>query len=175
MSMKTYYLILLSIALTSCSPIYVNYDYEKGTSFTNYETYNYFADMQTGLSELDTRRLLDALEAEMQNRGLTLSDTPDFYVDIKSNEFRLSQRNTVGVGVGGTGGNVGGGISIGLPIGQNNIERQITFDFVDEGGQGLFWQAATEVSFNPNAQPEKREAQMKAIVQKVLSRYPPKQ
>ena len=172
--MKPIYFILLLGLIFSCSPIYVNYDYEKGTDFTQYKTYNYFADMQTGLNELDTKRLLDALDLEMKNNGFNLVDNPDFYIDIKSNDFHSPQRSSVGVGVGGGGRNVGGGISIGIPVGQSNISRQIIFDFVDEKGKGLFWQAVTEASFNPNAQPEKREAQMKAIVEKVLSKYPPK-
>lgn len=165
---------LIAIVSTSCSPIYVNYDYEKGTDFTQYKTYNYFSSTQTGLSELDTKRLLNALDLGLKNKGLALSGTPDFYIDIRSNEFRLDQRNTVGVGVGGTGRNIGGGISVGIPIGQNNIERQITIDFVDEKRNGLFWQAITEASFNPNAQPERKESQIKVLVEKVLSKYPPK-
>ncbi len=131
--------------------------------------------MQTGLNELDTKRLLDVLDEEMKAQGFVLSDDPDFFIDIKSSEFQSVQRNTVGVGVGGSGRNVGGGISIGLPIGQANVNRQITFDFVDEkNNKGLFWQAVSESSFNPNAEPEKREAHLKAIVKKVLDKYPPK-
>ena len=38
---------------------------------------------------------------------------------------------------------------------------------------GLFWQAVSESSFNPNAQPEKREQRLQAIVEKVVSKYPP--
>ena len=110
----------------------------------------------------------------MAQKGFSLSDKPDFYLDIKSSEFQAEQRNTVGVGVGGGGRNVGGGIAIGLPIGQAKVNRQIIFEFVDEEGIGLFWQAISESSFNPNATPEKREARFTAIVDKILVKYPPK-
>ncbi len=172
--MKKLIALFVFMAMLSCAPIYVNYDYEKGTDFTSYKTYNYYAQMQTGLSELDTKRLMDALDAKLQSRGFTLSETPDFFIDIKSSEFHGAQRSNVGVGVGGGGGNVGGGISIGIPVGQSNINRQITLDFVDENKNGLFWQAVSESSYNPNANPEQREKQMQAIVEKVLSKYPPK-
>lgn len=167
--------IILLLFIVSCSPIYVNYDYDKQTNFTNYKTYNYYSDMQTGLSELDTKRLLDALDDKMEAKGYKLSNTPDFFIDIKSNEFQAAQRETVGVGVGGGGRNVGGGISIGLPIGQNNINRQIIIDFVDESKKQLFWQAISESGFNPRATPEKREARFTEIVEKVFTKYPPKQ
>ncbi|WP_242155300.1 DUF4136 domain-containing protein [Aestuariivivens sediminis] len=165
----------LFILLTSCAPIRVNYDFEKSTDFSKYRTYNYYVDMQTGLSAFDTQRLLNALDEGLKSRGFMPSDTPGFFIDIKSSEFQQVQRNTVGVGLGGSGRNVGGGISIGLPIGQANVNRQIIFDFVDEQhNQGLFWQAVSEFSMNPSATPENREALFKAVVKKVLDKYPPK-
>jgi len=172
--MKFFRTIILILLVSSCSPIYVNYDYQKGTDFSRYKSYNYYSDMETGLSELDTKRLLDALDLQLKEKGFNLSNTPDFFIDIKSSEFQDLQRETVGVGVGGGGGNVGGGISIGLPIGQGNINRLITIEFVDENLKQLFWQAVSESSFNPKSNPEKREAKLNAIIERVLTKYPPK-
>ncbi len=171
--MKSVSIILLLAFITACSPVRVNYDYDKTTNFDTYKTYNYYTPLNTGLSDLDKKRLLDALDATMQSRGYTLSDTPDFLINIQSSEYQEAARNNVGVGVGGGGGNIGGGISIGIPMGQNNINRQIIFDFIDDNKSGLFWQAVSESSYNPKANPEKREEQLNAIVQKVLSKYPP--
>jgi len=171
--MKKILTLLILITVTSCAPIYVNYDYEKQTDFTKYKTYNYFSDINSGLSDFDTKRLLDALDEALAIKGLMLSDNPDFLIDITSSEFQNAQRNSVGVGVGGSGRNVGGGISIGLPIGQPKLSRQIVFDFHDENGVGLFWQAISESGYNPNTSPEQKKARFKAIVEKVLKGYPP--
>lgn len=171
--MKFLNITILALLIISCAPIRVNYDYDKTTNFNTYKTYQYYGDMETGLSALDTKRLLNAIDANMETKGFTISETPDFFIDIKSQEYQDPQRQTVGVGVGGGGGNVGGGISIGLPIGQANINRQITIEFVDEAKKQLFWQAICESSFNPKATPEKREARLQAITEKVLLKYPP--
>nr|WP_321224968.1 DUF4136 domain-containing protein [uncultured Psychroserpens sp.] len=171
--MKNLYLLLAVMLLTSCSSIRVNYDYEKTRDFTQYKTYNYFSNVNTGMSELDSNRLFKALDDAMQSRGYILSETPDFLVDIKSSEFQQQQNNNVGVGLGGGGRNVGGGISIGLPIGQAKLGREIVFDFVDEDNNQLFWQAVTESNYKPNASPEKREANFIALVNKVLEGFPP--
>ncbi|HEX9825350.1 MAG TPA: DUF4136 domain-containing protein [Flavobacteriaceae bacterium] len=172
--MKNIQIVFIIFLMVSCAPIRVNYDYEKTTDFSKYKTYNYYSNINSGLSELDTKRLLDALDMSLQAKGFSLSETPDFFIDIKSSDYHENQSSTVGVGMGGTGRHVGGGISIGIPIGQADINRQIQFDFVDENGHGLFWQAVSESSFNPNASPEKREALFAAIVSKVLERFPPK-
>src|SRR5690606_34672033 len=112
-------------------------------------------------------------DTTMKNRGFILSDTPDFVINVQSKEYQEAQKSNVGVGVGGGGGNIGGGISFGIPVGQANVNRQIIFDFVDDSKSGLFWQAVSESSYNPKAKPEQRDAQLKAIVEKVLSKYPP--
>lgn len=171
--MKLIRVLLFCFLVTSCAPIYVNFDYEKQHDFTQYKTYNYYSDIETGLNELDSNRLLDVLDKAMIAKGYTLSSTPDFFINITSREFHQSQNGSVGVGVGGTGGNVGGGISIGLPIGQANVNRQIVFDFIDEDGIGLFWQAVSESNYNPKAKPEKKEERFSAIVAKVLAGFPP--
>ncbi|MEQ3796417.1 DUF4136 domain-containing protein [Flavobacteriaceae bacterium MJ-SS4] len=171
--MKKLQIIILVMTISSCSSTKVNYDFEKTTDFTVYKTYNYYIDMQTGLNELDSKRLLKAIDNQLTIKGIVLSDNPDFLINIKSSEYQEPQNSSVGVGVGGGGGNVGGGVSIGIPIGQSNINRQIIIDFVDENKNGLFWQAISESSFNPNSSPEIKEEKLNEIVTKVFSEYPP--
>ncbi|WP_452232515.1 DUF4136 domain-containing protein [Lacinutrix sp. MEBiC02595] len=173
--MKSIKILLLSFLVTACAPIYFTTDFEKGTDFSKYKTYNYYSDIETGLSELDAKRLFYVLDNQLQLQGLTVSETPDFFINIQSEEYQTTPRRTVGVGVGGAGRNVGGGVGIGIPIGQAKTTRQIIFEFVDENGIGLFWQATSESTYNPNANPEKREASLQALVEKVFKKYPPQQ
>ena len=163
----------LSLVIFSCSTVRVDYDYEKRTDFSAYKTYNYYLDMNTGLSELDSNRLRNALNDGLEIKGLKMSDSPDFLINIKSNTFQEARNNNVGVGVGGGGGNIGGGISIGIPMGQAKTNREIVFEFVDENKTGLFWQAISSSAYQQNANPEVKEKQFRAVVDKVLTGYPP--
>ena len=172
--MKNIGYIVFVLLFISCHVVRVNADYEKGTDFSNYSTYNYFHDMETGLSELDEKRLIRVFDNVMQGEGILLSEEPDFFINIQSSFFVASRNNTVGVGVGGTGRNVGGGVSIGIPVGASNVQREIQFDFVDSQKDVLFWQAVSKSSFNENSTPVEREKKLREIVEKVLSRYPPK-
>ena len=165
--------LLLLIFLASCATVNVNYDYDRTADFSEYKTYNYYSDLETGLSELDTRRLLNIFDEVMASKGMSLSSDPDFFVNITSYEFENPSGGNVGVGVGGTGGNVGGGVSVGIPVQGSRYSRQIRFDFIDENGRGLFWQAVSESKFDPDASPEGREMNLKAVIDKVLMGYPP--
>lgn len=109
----------------------------------------------------------------MQMKGILLSEEPDFLINIESRAFRVPQRSSVGVGVGGTGRNVGGGVSIGIPVGSSPIEREIIFDLIDSQKDLLFWQAVSESAFRENASPSNREHTLQEIVRKVFSKFPP--
>jgi len=77
------------------------------------------------------------------------------------------------VGMGGTGRNVGGGVSVGIPLGNSNMSRDIIFDFVDVQTDALFWQAVSSSNFSDNASPITRERLLRDVVLKVFSKYPP--
>ena len=167
--------IAVVLLICSCASVRVDYDFDRKTDFSEYKTYNYYSDLETGLTALDSKRLLNVFDDVMNAKGLSLSESPDFYVNIQSSEYESHQQNTVGVGIGGSGRNVGGGISVGIPLDQSKMSRQIIFDFIDEDGKGLFWQAVSESSYNMNVSPDQREANLRAIVEKVLNGYPPNQ
>ncbi|WAC03609.1 DUF4136 domain-containing protein [Lacinutrix neustonica] len=76
--------------------------------------------------------------------------------------------------MGGGNRGVGGGISVGIPMGQANVSREIVVEFVDDSKAGVFWLAKSESRFNSNATPESRQAKIEAIVEKILKSYPPK-
>tara|TARA_R110002012_G_C11674922_1_gene613569 strand:+ start:7552 stop:8058 length:507 start_codon:yes stop_codon:yes gene_type:complete len=167
--MKRFQALILALFITSCG-VTVNYDYEKGTDFTQYKTYNYFDDMQTGLSQLDAKRFFNLLDSQLQKKGFVLSETPDFIIDVKSETYQSAQTSSVGMGVGSG----GGGMSVGIPIGQGSISRQIVLDFVDGKTQQLFWQGVSSEPAAPENTPEAREAQFQKVVIKLLEKYPPK-
>ena len=172
-SMKKVFCFALVLGLVSCSSIKVNYDYDPDTDFSGYLTYNYFTDMDTGLNNLDTNRLIDAIDAVMQQKGIKLSEEPEFLINIQSQSFYNPQSSSVGVGVGGTGGDVGGGVSVGIPIGSRSLERELVFDFVDVQKNQLFWQCVSSSNYNENSSPEVKERKINEIVAKVFSQYPP--
>jgi hypothetical protein len=172
--MKRIVILLVAVLLYSCNAIKVNYDYDREADFSDYTTYNYYPDMNTGLSELDTKRLLDAVDAEMQAKGIQLTEEPDFFINLESNSIRQPKSSSVGVGLGGGGRTAGGGVSVGIPVGGSNVERQIRFDFVDSAKDELFWQAVSQSPFKENVSPEVRDENLRALAEKVFANYPPK-
>src|SRR6478609_10685857 len=83
MKRNIYLLIIMAIAVASCSPITVSYDYDKTVDFKKYKTYAYTQEAnQLPIGDLDRNRLMTAIDAELAARGLTKSDNPDALIDL---------------------------------------------------------------------------------------------
>lgn len=164
---------VLLFTFTTCVSVRVNYDYDTETDFSRYTTYHYFPGMASGLSQLDENRLIHALDSVLQAKGYLLAAQPDFFINILSSTHSNASNRAVGIGMGGTGGNVGGGVSVGLPLGHTAPQRKIQFDCIDAQKDVLFWQATAESGYPESASPNVREARLRAVVHKVLSKFPP--
>ncbi len=170
--MKVLAYTLLGFLLISCGTAVVM-DYEKGTDFSKYSTYNYFPNIDSGLNELDNKRIMTVTDSLLQQRGLSRSENPQFLINFFAKEYLSNSRNTIGIGIGGGGGNVGVGVSGGIPIGGKVVNQQFTMDFIDATQDGLFWQGVLESDYKENVRPEERELYYEKIISKILAKYPP--
>ncbi|PKA83448.1 uncharacterized protein DUF4136 [Ulvibacter sp. MAR_2010_11] len=173
--MKNSILILVLLLVTACGTSVVVADYDKEVDFTQYTSYNYFPNIESGLNELDDKRIMYALDSLLQQRGFEKNEAPQLYINFFANEYLSNSRNTIGIGLGSGGGNVGVGVSGGIPIGGKVINQTLTVDFIDTSNDALVWQAVAEGELKEKATPTQKEAYFISVIEKVLKKYPPKQ
>jgi len=171
--MKKILFLLWALVGLGCSSIQVHHDYERGVDWSAFRTYNFVPDLQTGLSELDARRLTDVVDEVLREKGYQQSDEPDLLLNIYSEVYEDGPPSTVGIGMGGTGGNVGGGVSVGIPVSGSNLARSITFDLYDTASKSQLWQGISTDRFHEGASPEQREERFRQIAQRVFAKFPP--
>lgn len=171
--MKPIPLLVLIALFCSCGSAYVVHDYDEEQDFSIYRTYNFYPEMNSGLSELDKNRLVAITDSYMQTKGFTRSGTPEIYINFKSRVTKEASGNSIGVGIGGGGGS---GVNIGvggnIPIGSNTY-LELVIDFVDTKKDALVWQASTKKQFSPNASPNTKIYIFKKIIEKSLAKFPP--
>ena len=155
-------LLALSLILVSCGGVKVAYDYDEQADFSTLKTYNYIPDMQSGLSQLDLNRLMNATDAILQEQGYALSDNPDFLINVMSDRYEERANNNVGIGIGG-----------GIPIGGTKMRQQITMDVVDADKDVLIWQADAVGTLPTSTTPEQRIAFFTKVATKILEGFPP--
>jgi len=84
--MKAIKLVALGLVflLSSCSSVKVVADYDTATDFSQYKTFAFYKKGidKAEISDLDKRRILKAVEAELMAKGFTKSENPDILVNI---------------------------------------------------------------------------------------------
>src|SRR5690606_28299054 len=80
--------LLLLLILTSCSTVRVAADYDKEANFNQYRSFAFYKPgvAKVKISDLDKRRILRAIENEMTNKGMTLSENPDLLISFFTKE-----------------------------------------------------------------------------------------
>ncbi len=167
-------LVITSLLLFSCATPKVVYDYDKETSFSSYKTFNFYPDIQLDMNQLDSTRVLQQVENALVLKGLKKSSTPDVFVNIVSEQFETPSNNSIGIGLGSGGRNVGVGISGGIPIRSNTLTQLFKVDLIDVAKDALIWQGTFEGKFKKRINPEAKNEYFKITFEKIFSEYPPK-
>lgn len=179
------------LLLASCSTVRVASDYDKDTNFSEYKTFAFYKPGidKAEISDLDKKRVLRAIEAEMLAKGFTKSENPTVLVSIftKAKERIQVYQNNFGFGYGGFGrfgfGRFGfGGFGFGgfgpWNGGFNNgnvsstIEGTLYIDLIDPEKNQLIWQGQGSAPL-VTGDVEKREERINLIVQEIMGVYPP--
>lgn len=166
--------VILLVVMSSCSSVRVASDYDKNANFDQYRTFAFY---KTGIdkaeiSDLDKRRILRAIEAELLAKGFTKSENPDLLVSLftKSRE----QVNVYNNGWGPYG--YGWGWS---PWYWNNYNTSVStstegtlyIDLIDANKKELIWQGMGTGYLSQNM--EKKEERIREFVAKIMEKYPP--
>ena len=177
--LKTLPLLALLIVVSSCSSVKVAADYDKEAKFSEYKTFAFF---KTGIdkaeiSDLDKRRILRAIEAELLAKGFTKSEKPDLLVSLftKSQQRVDVYNNSWGNGAWGWGGWGGFGPGWGWGWNQPSVststQGHLYIDLIDANKKELVWQGMGTGYLTRNM--EKKEARIKEFVTKIMMKYPP--
>ena len=174
--MKIYKLfILLCIGvLTSCSSVKVVSDYDTKVDFSTYKTFAFYKKGidKASVSDLDKKRIMRAIENELNKKGLVKSTNPDILVSIftKSREKVNVTDNNLGYGF-GWGYNPWFFGSTNLNINQYT-EGTLFIDFIDKNKNELVWQGIGSGAMKMS-NIDKKEERIKEFVSKIISAYPP--
>ncbi|MDR6843933.1 DUF4136 domain-containing protein [Flavobacterium granuli] len=174
--MKTFKFLplLLLFIVTSCDTVKVYSDYDRSVDFTQYKT---FAFMKSGIdkveiSDLDKKRILNAIDQQLQSKGFTKSENPDLLINIftKSREEISVNQFNAGYGYGwGWGWNpymYGGHTTV-----TSSTEGTLYIDLIDAKKKELIWQGEGTGTLSKDM--AEKDAIVNDIVTQILAQYPP--
>lgn len=161
--------LVLVLSLASCASVSVSSDYDQQANFGAYKTFAFYKPGidKVAISDLDKKRILRAIEAEMYAKGFTKSENPDIMVN-----FFTKTRENVNVyrsfGFGYGWGPWYGGYNQSI---QRDTQGTLYIDFIEGNSKQLVWQGKGQGYLTHKQR--KKDARIREFVQKILERYPP--
>ena len=166
--------LFLLILFTSCSTVRVYNDFDKGADFTPYKTYAFHKPGidKVEISDLDKKRILRAIDAQMNLKGFVKSETPDLLITFFTKEKERVDvwNNNMGWGFGwGIGWNpwMWGGQNIAT----TTTEGTLFIDLIDAKKKELVWQGEGVGNLIRNG--DEKDERINEFVSKILAQYPP--
>ena len=164
----------LLLIVSSCTTVRVAADYDKNANFGNYESFAFFKPGidKAEVSDLDKKRILRAIDAELALKGMRKNDKPDILVSIFTKERQRVDvyNNNFGFGwgwnpwwYGGFGGNT---------VSQST-EGSLYIDLIDAKTNELVWQGLGTARLITHCSVEKKEERIREIVKEIVAQYPP--
>ena len=167
--------LLLLIIFTSCSSVKVYRDYDKNADFSQYKTFAFYKPGvdKVEISDLDKKRVLKSIEAELVAKGFVKSETPDLLINFFTKSRAQVDVNTFNSGWGygwGWGWNpwMWGGNQTSVTRTTNGT---LFIDLIDAKKKELIWQGEGEGEIFRNQ--DKKEERIQEFVKKILEKYPP--
>lgn len=170
--MKQFLVTAVAILLfSSCASVRVSSDFDREANFPNYKTFAFLKEGidKVEISDLDKKRILRSIEAELTKKGLTLnSENPDILVNFFTKEReRQEVYNNIGFGWGWGPFGFGTGYNISNPI----TEGTLFIDIINAEKKDLIWQGkgvGTLSDYN-------KDERISQFVAEILKQYPPKE
>jgi Domain of unknown function (DUF4136) len=166
--------LLLLFLFASCTSVRVATDYDRKA---NFNTYNSFAFYKPGIdkaqiSDLDKKRILRAIEANLEAKGMLKSGAPDLLVSIftKERERVDVYNNNFGMGWGWNPWYYGGGWGNTV---SRSTEGSLYIDLIDAKTNELVWQGVGSSQLYTGSDIDRREERIREIVAEILAEYPP--
>lgn len=167
---------IIALFFIQCSSIRVFSDYDNEVDFSTYTSFAFFKPgiEEVEISELDKRRILNSITAEMEGKKMVLSDTPDLLINIA---VKASNRVVVNnnMSMMGWGWGWGWGWNPWMMGGPNSITTQtrgeLFIDLIDAKTKRLVWQGKGHGGISEYS--KNRAEKIQTFVTEILTNYPP--
>ena len=168
--------IALLLVVTSCTTVRVASDYDRETNFSSYNTFAFYKPGidKAEINDLDKKRIMRAIEANLLTKGFVKSDTPNMLVSLftKTRENVNIYNNNWAWGYGWGWNPWYWGAAMG-PFNNTSVttEGSLYIDLIDAEKKELVWQGIGTASLTQDI--EKKQERINEIVNAILEKYPP--
>jgi len=167
--------------LSACSSTQVMTDYRKGTDYSGMKSYQIEHKPEINgvtalnINPMNIERIENSLRSQLNRRGLTESENPNFILAYSINSrveksYYTTQHHPY---YGGRWGWYGGGMSNSTTTESESMYGELMISVIDAGTNQMLWYAVVSKPLSDNI--KNRETEINKAVEKALTEFPIKQ
>jgi hypothetical protein len=169
------------LILSACSSFDVNTDYDPSTDFASFKSYYLKPDVKIPGDvlqnmEFDRKRIFDAIERELQSKGLEQANesSADLIVVSYAGVKEKVNLNTYGYSAGPYWGPYYGGSYSTQTVVTHYNEGTLHIDIMDAKAKSLIWKGQGTAVMEQTRSPQERQQIIDEAVQEILYYFPPR-
>ncbi|UCE01544.1 MAG: DUF4136 domain-containing protein [Candidatus Latescibacterota bacterium] len=153
------------------SSVSINHDYDPSYDFSALTTYAWLPiKAAPQMSELRIRRFVNAVDAQMQAKGIQLStDNPSFLIAMHGSTQQAISVQDYGYSYGPGWGPRTRDVSV-----TSYEEGTVFVDLVDGETRQLFWRGIATGAAEPSLSPEQQERKFNDVAARLFANFPPR-
>jgi Domain of unknown function (DUF4136) len=163
----------------------IRYNYDKGTDFSKFKTYQWVEIKGAQqANDITDKEIKQSIDAQLATKGLTkVDDNPDLLIGYQTAIGTEKQFTSYTSSMGGPGwgygpgwyggGWYGGGGGITTGSTSTIYNGMLDLDMYDAKNKDLVWRGTATKTIDPKAKPEKQQKNLNKAVAKLLKKYPP--
>ena len=178
---KTGMMVAVIFMLSACSSTQVMTDYRKGTDYSGMKSYQIEHKPEINgvtalnINPMNIERIENSLRSQLNRRGLTESENPNFILAYSINSrveksYYTTQHHPY---YGGRWGWYGGGMSNSTTTESESMYGELMISVIDAGTNQMLWYAVVSKPLSENI--KNRETEINKAVEKALTEFPIKQ
>lgn len=178
---KIIWLLFIGLFATSCFTTKISCDFDRSADFGSYKTYSYIITPENlPFDRTQSEILFSSITAELEASGLSKSENPDVYIDVK---VLVDKKRAGASSVNGEYSSMYGKnyLYMWSPNFTNtNVKYQINskgtmfIDMIDVKKKQLVWQGLGTDNLAAEKNTQEREKKIADTVKKIFTQYPPK-
>lgn len=158
--------------VTSCAGVQVQTDYDSAERFEDFKTYAFLKEGidEAKLSDLDKRRVMHAIDAEMQKKGYVKSERPDVIINFSAAQHQVMAVQNYYGRWGYSPWGINPYMWSGYAGTSTSKESVLVIDVLKSSNKTLIWQGKGS-GYIPTKQ-EKKETKIQEFVEQILKTFP---
>ncbi|MDT0556900.1 DUF4136 domain-containing protein [Patiriisocius hiemis] len=140
---------------------------KEDVDYSQYKTYNFYPTLKTGLTEEESKLIVQIIEINMLKAKYKKSKNPDLYINFFAEELNYigNSNNFIPIG------SINDDVDKSIPIKNVKVNQNLIVDFIDVDSDKLIWSSNIDGIYEKTITPKEKFKYYKNYLEKTVEKF----